>query len=119
MAVHTFGYPADMDALLTIARRHGLLLIEDACEATLRRRSGRYEIRDAMKPMTGSSTVNSVSTTASLKCIAHLGCAQMKRIESILTARETVAGAYHKFLANCPHVELPLTAFSGCDFIAY
>ena len=33
VAVHTFGYPADMDALLTIARRHGLLLIEDACEA--------------------------------------------------------------------------------------
>ena len=30
-----------------------------------------FEIRDAMKPMTGSSTVNSVSTTASLKCIAH------------------------------------------------
>jgi perosamine synthetase len=33
VAVHMFGYPADMDALLTIARRHGLLLIEDACEA--------------------------------------------------------------------------------------
>ncbi|MGA8440716.1 MAG: DegT/DnrJ/EryC1/StrS family aminotransferase [Candidatus Sulfotelmatobacter sp.] len=33
VAVHTFGCPADMDALLTIARRHGLLLIEDACEA--------------------------------------------------------------------------------------
>jgi perosamine synthetase len=32
-AVHTVGYPANMDALLTIARRHGLLLIEDACEA--------------------------------------------------------------------------------------
>ena len=34
----------------------------------------------------------------------------MKRIESILTARETVAHAYHKFLANCPHVELPLAS---------
>ena len=33
VAVHTFGYPADMDALLTIARRHRLLVIEDACEA--------------------------------------------------------------------------------------
>ena len=33
LAVHTFGCPADMDALLEIARKHGLLVIEDACEA--------------------------------------------------------------------------------------
>lgn len=33
LAVHTFGCPADMDALNEIARRCGLLLIEDACEA--------------------------------------------------------------------------------------
>jgi perosamine synthetase len=33
LAVHTFGIPADMEALQSIARRHGLALIEDACEA--------------------------------------------------------------------------------------
>jgi perosamine synthetase len=33
LAVHTFGCPADMDAILDIARRHQLLVIEDACEA--------------------------------------------------------------------------------------
>jgi perosamine synthetase len=33
MAVHTFGRPAPMAALLDIARRHNLLVIEDACEA--------------------------------------------------------------------------------------
>ncbi len=33
LAVHTFGVPAEMDALEAIARRHGLVLIEDACEA--------------------------------------------------------------------------------------
>ena len=33
LVVHTFGVPAEMDALQTIARRHGLFLIEDACEA--------------------------------------------------------------------------------------
>ena len=33
IAVHTFGRPADMAALGQIARRHGLCLIEDACEA--------------------------------------------------------------------------------------
>ena len=31
--VHLFGHPVDMDALNEIARRHGLLVIEDAAEA--------------------------------------------------------------------------------------
>jgi UDP-hydrolysing UDP-N-acetyl-D-glucosamine 2-epimerase len=33
LAVHTFGVPADMSALISLARRHNLALIEDACEA--------------------------------------------------------------------------------------
>jgi dTDP-4-amino-4,6-dideoxygalactose transaminase len=32
-AVHTMGKPCRMDAILDIARRHNLLVIEDACEA--------------------------------------------------------------------------------------
>jgi perosamine synthetase len=33
MAVHIYGHPVDMDALLTLARRHDLRVIEDAAEA--------------------------------------------------------------------------------------
>ena len=33
LVVHTFGRPADMTALLDIAKRHRLRVIEDACEA--------------------------------------------------------------------------------------
>jgi len=33
LVVHTFGVPADMDALGAIARRHNLVIVEDACEA--------------------------------------------------------------------------------------
>lgn len=33
MAVHTYGLPADMTALMDIAQRHGLYVIEDAAEA--------------------------------------------------------------------------------------
>jgi perosamine synthetase len=33
LVVHTFGIPAQMDALQSIASSHGLALIEDACEA--------------------------------------------------------------------------------------
>ena len=33
MAMHTYGCPADMDAILAIARKHGLKVIEDCAEA--------------------------------------------------------------------------------------
>lgn len=33
IAVHTFGIPADMPGLRAVAQRHGLVIIEDACEA--------------------------------------------------------------------------------------
>jgi dTDP-4-amino-4,6-dideoxygalactose transaminase len=33
MPVHTAGHPADMDPILEVARRHDLLVIEDACQA--------------------------------------------------------------------------------------
>jgi perosamine synthetase len=33
LPVHIFGYPADMTAFERIAQRHGLAMVEDACEA--------------------------------------------------------------------------------------
>ncbi|MBR5751753.1 MAG: aminotransferase class V-fold PLP-dependent enzyme, partial [Clostridia bacterium] len=33
MVVHYFGYPADMDAIMPIARKHGLKVIEDVSHA--------------------------------------------------------------------------------------
>jgi dTDP-4-amino-4,6-dideoxygalactose transaminase len=33
LPVHIFGYPADMQAFERIAQKHGLALVEDACEA--------------------------------------------------------------------------------------
>src|SRR5688572_16173165 len=33
LPVHLYGQPADLGALLATARRHGLALIEDACQA--------------------------------------------------------------------------------------
>ncbi|MDA4896341.1 DegT/DnrJ/EryC1/StrS family aminotransferase, partial [Streptomyces sp. MS2A] len=31
--VHIFGQPADMDEIMELAKKHGLLVIEDACQA--------------------------------------------------------------------------------------
>ena len=33
MPVHLYGHPADMDAVMKLAREHGLFVIEDACQA--------------------------------------------------------------------------------------
>lgn len=41
IAVHLYGQPADMDSLRAIADRHGLALIEDACQAHGARLGGR------------------------------------------------------------------------------
>jgi perosamine synthetase len=41
IVVHTFGCPADLEAILEIARRHDLRVIEDACEAIGAQYNGR------------------------------------------------------------------------------
>lgn len=41
MPVHLYGHPADMDAIVTVAARRGLVVIEDACQAHGARYKGR------------------------------------------------------------------------------
>jgi perosamine synthetase len=42
IAIHTFGCPANMQAIIEIARRHELRVIEDACEAIGATYQGRH-----------------------------------------------------------------------------
>src|SRR5204863_9710612 len=41
LPVHLYGQPADMDTLATIASKHALALVEDACQAHLGTAAGR------------------------------------------------------------------------------
>jgi perosamine synthetase len=42
MPVHLYGHPCDMDGVLELARRHGLLVVEDCAEALGTRWKGRH-----------------------------------------------------------------------------
>ena len=41
LVVHVFGHPAPMEPIVAVAQRHGLKLVEDACEAIGARLAGR------------------------------------------------------------------------------
>src|SRR3989344_4531037 len=42
MPVHIFGQPSNMDEIMRTARKHNLIVIEDACESLLATYSGKY-----------------------------------------------------------------------------
>jgi perosamine synthetase len=42
MAVHLYGHPCDMDALVSIAKEHGIFLVEDCAEAFGSRYNGKH-----------------------------------------------------------------------------
>jgi perosamine synthetase len=147
IVVHTFGHPADLDPILEVARRHGLAVIEDACEAIgaqYRGRSvggigdfgvfgfypnkpittgegGMVVTRDARHAGTVRALRNQGRRAADgwlehsllgynyrlseINCA--LGVAQIKRLDSILDAREAVAMRYANALRSIPEVIVP------------
>ncbi len=42
LVVHIFGHPADMEAIMTIAQKHNLVVVEDCAQAPMGKYKGRY-----------------------------------------------------------------------------
>jgi perosamine synthetase len=153
MVVHVFGRPAEMEAVMAVAGRHGLKVIEDACEAVGAEHGGRKAgaIGDAgvfafypNKQITTGEGGVIVTDDAALADAARrmrnqgrdpssnwfehvelgynyrisdincaLGVEQLRRIESILRLRESVAHRYAERLKGEPRLLLPDLAVAG------
>jgi len=147
LAVHTFGYPADLSSIFNIAWKHGLRVIEDACEAIGAEYQGRkvgplgdagvfafYPNKQITTGEGGIIVTQSSQIAARARAqrnqgrshpgewLEHgelgfnyrlseincaLGIAQLKRVDSILKQRETVAREYHRRLSGNPDLKLP------------
>jgi perosamine synthetase len=153
VVVHTFGCPADLSSILHIARRHGLYVIEDACEAIGAEYEGRkvgvlgdagvfafYPNKQITTGEGGAVVTNSSEIAIEVRKlrnqgrdgsehwfqhsevgynyrIAEMNCAlgieQLKRIETILDRRESIAKTYDRILACEPDLILPPLALPG------
>jgi perosamine synthetase len=147
IVVHTFGVPAEMDALLDIAERHHLRIIEDACEAIGAEYDGRrvgafgdvavfafYPNKQITTGEGGMVVTRDQHLATEIRAMRNqgrhdsdawhqhsilgwnyrlseincaLGCAQMRRIDQILSSRETVARIYDKALSGLEGIVPP------------
>ena len=147
LIVHTFGYPAEMAALCTIARRHGLLVLEDACEALGAEYNGQkigsfghaavfafYPNKQITTGEGGMIVTRDANLARDLRALRNqgryesddwlqhtrfgynyriseincaLGCAQMHRLNSILTQRERAARTYDEAFHHGTGITLP------------
>ena len=90
-AVHYAGFPADMDALMQIARAHGLMVVEDAAQALGSRYKGRpagslgdmaafsfHETKNIISGEGGALTVNSADLVERAEIIREKGTNRSK-----------------------------------------
>jgi perosamine synthetase len=82
LPVHIFGYPADMEALDALAARHGLGVVEDACEALGARYDDGSEVGSRGTPAVFAFYANKQLTTGEGGMVTT-GSAEVKeRIDS-------------------------------------
>ena len=82
LPVHIFGYPADMPAFERVAQKHGLAIVEDACEALGARHADRRAVGGRGHPAVFGFYANKQMTTGEGGMIALGDGAAKQRIDS-------------------------------------
>jgi perosamine synthetase len=153
LVVHTFGCPPELASILQIARRHGLFVIEDACEAIGAEYQGQkvgalgdvgvfafYPNKQITTGEGGVVVTNSPEIARKVRKLRNqgrddseewfqhtelgynyrisdincaLGIEQLKRIDSILDRRESIARQYDQILDCNPDLILPPLTLPG------
>ena len=82
LPVHIFGYPADMPAFERIAQRHGLAIVEDACEALGARHADGKAVGGRGNPAVFGFYANKQMTTGEGGMVTLGDGAMKERIDS-------------------------------------
>jgi perosamine synthetase len=82
LPVHIFGYPADMPAFERLAERHGLGIVEDACEALGARHGDGVEVGGRGHPAAFGFYANKQLTTGEGGIVTLSAPALKERIDS-------------------------------------
>jgi perosamine synthetase len=82
LPVHIFGYPADMPAFERIARKHGLAIVEDACEALGARHADGTAVGGRGNPSVFGFYANKQMTTGEGGMVTLGDPAMKERIDS-------------------------------------
>jgi perosamine synthetase len=82
LPVHIFGYPADMPAFEQIAEKHGLALVEDACEALGARHADGTAVGGRGHPAAFGFYANKQLTTGEGGMVTLADPAMKERIDS-------------------------------------
>ncbi|HWX96743.1 MAG TPA: DegT/DnrJ/EryC1/StrS family aminotransferase [Solirubrobacteraceae bacterium] len=82
LPVHIFGYPADMPAFESLADRHGLAIVEDACEALGARHRDGSEVGGRGHPAAFGFYANKQLTTGEGGMLTLSSPAHKQRIDS-------------------------------------
>jgi perosamine synthetase len=82
LPVHIFGYPADMPAFERVAEKHGLKLVEDACEALGARHADGHAVGGRGNPSVFGFYANKQMTTGEGGMVTLSDAAMKERIDS-------------------------------------
>jgi dTDP-4-amino-4,6-dideoxygalactose transaminase len=98
--VHLYGQPADMDATMRIAATHGLLVIEDACQA----HGARYRGARAGSLGTTTKYVHELKGYNRRLDTLHAAVLAVKlaRLDAANASRRRTAALYDELLADSP-----------------